>query len=306
MDQRAVAGQGPYSRRQRLNLAVLLMIALLLTGCASHGGWNQSVTPGNWISIKRGDTLGELAKQAGVPLERLQRFNPGVRARSLAIGQRLLIPTHQERAPYGGPYRYQVRPGDTYSAIARHFGTRVSRLSAGNPGTSASSLRVGQLIKVPLSGSGASSGVASRSSSSSSSASSRPSPAPSTPLPSSAGSWPWPLEPHRVAREYGKDARGTLQPMLLASGSSNKALAVADGEVRFAGSMRQLGRVVIVHHAGNLQSVYALCQSLSVEVGKRVSRGDTVCRTGSGDRGNELLFDMRSGGKPIDPRRVLR
>ncbi|RAR60263.1 LysM domain-containing protein [Onishia taeanensis] len=305
MDQRAVAGQGSYPRRQRLNLAVLLLIALLMAGCASHGGWNQSVTPGNWVSVKRGDTLGELANQAGVPLKRLQRFNPGVQARSLAIGQRLLIPTHQERAPYGGPYRYQVRPGDTYTAIARHFGTRASRLSAGNPGTSASSLRVGQLIKVPLNGGSASSSVASRSSGSSSSSSTRR-PALSGPLPSSAGSWPWPLEKHRVAREYGKDSRGTLQPMLLTSASSDKALAVADGEVRFAGSMRQLGRVVIVHHADNLQSVYALCQSLSVDVGERVSRGDAVCRTSSGDRGNELLFDMRRGGKPIDPRRVLR
>ncbi|WP_458527053.1 murein hydrolase activator EnvC family protein, partial [Onishia taeanensis] len=126
------------------------------------------------------------------------------------------------------------------------------------------------------------------------------------PLPGSAGSWPWPLEDHHVARAFGKDARGTLQPMLLTSDRSDKALAVADGEVRFAGSMRQLGRVVIVHHADNLQSVYALCRSLSVSVGERVSRGNTVCRAGAGDRGHELLFDMRRAGKPIDPRRILR
>ncbi|WP_458525803.1 LysM peptidoglycan-binding domain-containing protein, partial [Onishia taeanensis] len=137
----------------------------LLAGCASVGG-GKTVTPGNWISVQRGDTLGELARQAGVPLERLQRFNPGVQARSLAIGQRLLIPTLQERAPYGGPYRYQVRPGDTYTAIARHFRTRTSRLTSGNPSVNAASLRVGQLIKIPLSDSSASTSVASRPSSS--------------------------------------------------------------------------------------------------------------------------------------------
>ncbi|WP_168013028.1 LysM peptidoglycan-binding domain-containing protein [Halomonas salinarum] len=308
MDQRTVATQGSDPRRQRLNLAVLFLTALLLVGCAGHGGWNQSVTPGNWISVKRGDTLGELASQAGVPLERLQRFNPGVKARSLAIGQRLLIPTHQERAPYGGPYRYQVRPGDTYAGIARHFGTRTRRLSAGNPGISASSLRVGQLIQVPMNDANvsrsASSGASSSSRSSASSTQKRS--APSGPLPSSAGSWPWPIDNHQVTRSFGKDARGTLQPMILSSASSDEARAVADGEVRFAGSMRQLGRVVIVHHANNLQSVYALCRSLSVSAGESVSRGHTVCRTSSGDSGNELLFDMRRAGKPIDPRRVLR
>ena len=312
MDQRAVAGQGPHPGRQGLSLAVrlvMILLLVLLAGCAGSGGFGQSVTPGNWISVQRGDTLGVLASQAGVPLKRLQRFNPGVEARSLAIGQRLLIPTLQERAPYGGPYRYQVRPGDTYTAIARHFGTRASRLTAGNPDVRASSLRVGQLIRVPLDDKSSPRRVASGSSSPSSGA--RPAseqrrPAPTGPLPSSAGSWPWPLENHQVARAFGKDSRGTLQPMLLTSASSDEALAVADGEVRFAGSMRQLGRVVIVHHSNNLQSVYALCRSLSVEVGARVSRGNTVCRAGSGDRGHELLFDMRRGGKPIDPRRVLR
>ncbi|BBI51316.1 hypothetical protein HORIV_37370 [Vreelandella olivaria] len=73
------------------------------------------------MQVQRGDTLGKLAARANVPLERLERFNPGVNARRLEIGQRLLIPTQQERAPSGGPYRYQIRPGDTFSSIARHF-----------------------------------------------------------------------------------------------------------------------------------------------------------------------------------------
>lgn len=48
---------------------------------------------GSWVEIQRGDTLGQLAKRANVPLERLQRFNPGVKARHLVVGQRLLVPT---------------------------------------------------------------------------------------------------------------------------------------------------------------------------------------------------------------------
>lgn len=289
-----------------------------LTGCASdpQSSSQRVSTPsatqisGDWVQVQRGDTLGQLAARANVPLERLQRFNPGVNARRLEVGQRLLIPTQQERAPSGGPYRYQIRPGDTFSGIARHFGTTTGRIQSANPNTSPTSLRVGQVISLPLSSTPASSSA--RSSSTSSGGSSQPAAAPSSPssqaLPSSARRWPWPLEDYRVVRRFGPDSRGTLQPMLLATQAGAQAKSVAPGEVRFADGMRQLGEVVIVHHADNLQTVYALCERILVSVGQQVSTGDALCEVGqsSATQRYDLLFDLRQGGKPIDPRQVLR
>lgn len=313
MAQRPVAGKG------RLALA-LTLVALLLGGCASRpDSGDGAVTrdaaaaaeSGSWVVVQRGDTLGEIARRGGVPLERLQRFNPDADSRRLAVGQRLLMPTHQERAPSGGPYRYQVRPGDTYSSIARRFGTRSSRIQAANPGVQPTALRVGQLIQVPVSAAGGGRAASTSSTSGSSQASSPPARA-SLPdpgdLPRSARNWPWPLEDYRVVRAFGSDSRGTLQPMLLATGQGAQARAVADGEVRFADSMRQLGQVVILHHADNLQSVYALCERLLVSNGDRVSRGTPVCEVAlsNASERHDLLFDLRHGGKPIDPRRVLR
>ncbi|WP_249975717.1 LysM peptidoglycan-binding domain-containing protein [Vreelandella olivaria] len=261
------------------------------------------------MEVQRGDTLGQLAARANVPLERLERFNPGVDARRLNVGQRLLIPTQQERAPSGGPYRYQIRPGDTYSGIARHFGTTSSRIQSANPGTPATALRVGQIVSVPL-GSGAtrSSSTASSGGGASPPAATPAAPTPSASLPASARRWPWPLEDYRIVRRFGADSRGTLQPMLLATQAGANALAVAPGEVRFADSMRQLGEVVIVHHADNLQTVYALCERIIVRVGQQVSAGDPLCEVGqsSSSQRYDLLFDLRQGGKPIDPRQVLR
>lgn len=290
---------------------------LLLAGCASPRGSGEAVRSGdsgiagNWIVVQRGDTLGAIANRANVPLARLQRFNPGVDAHRLRVGQRLLVPTQQERAPSGGPYRYQVRAGDTYSAIARRFNTSPARIQSANPGIQPTQLRVGQIIQVPLSGSGRA--VASSSSSSGTPASSggtparATAPAPSS-LPASAQGWPWPLDDYRIARAYGTDNNGTLQPMLLAASRGARAKAVADGDVRFTGSMRQLGRVVIVHHADNLQSVYALCDTVLVSEGARVSRGTPLCELdlSNSTQRYDLLFDLRLGGKPIDPRRVLR
>ncbi|PAU79160.1 LysM peptidoglycan-binding domain-containing protein [Halomonas salipaludis] len=311
MDQRAVAGQGPRSR----HLVLMLLLAWLLAGCAGAGSAPQRLDGinGQWITVQRGDTLGAIAARADVPLERLTRFNPGVEPRRLAVGQRLLIPTQQERAPSGGPYRYQVRPGDTYSGIARRFGSNPARVQSANPNIPAHRLQVGQLIQVPLSGtstSGPSSSGSSATPSNSGSSASRPPaqrPDPGN-LPSSARNWPWPLDDYRVVRRFGPDDRGTLQPMLLATQNGSQAKAVADGQVRFAGSMRQLGRVVIVHHDGNLQSVYALCGELKVADGQTVSQGTPVCQvdySNSTER-HDLLFDLRHGGKPVDPTKVLR
>jgi lipoprotein NlpD len=310
-----VAGKGRGAR-----LALMIAALLLLAGCASGGGSVQrSSDPGiggSWITVQRGDTLGSIAARADVPLARLQRFNPDANPNRLAVGQRLLVPTQQERAPSGGPYRYQVRPGDTYSGIARRFATTPARIQSANPGVEPTRLRVGQVIQVPLRGAAASAAPASTggsrsraSSSGSGSTASVTPPAPNTSsLPGTARNWPWPLDDYRVVRAFGSDSRGTLQPMLLATGRGANAKAVADGDVRFAGSMRQLGRVVIVHHAENLQSVYALCDSILVDDGARVSRGTPLCEVGYSNttERHDLLFDLRLGGKPIDPRRVLR
>ncbi len=321
MAQCPVAGKRPGAR-----LALILALALLLGACAGGGNTRPGVVQrsadpgisGDWIEVQRGDTLGSIAARADVPLARLQRFNPDVNPNRLAVGQRLLVPTQQERAPSGGPYRYQVRPGDTYSAIARRFNTTPARIQAANPGIEPTRLRVGQMLQVPLRGSGRAVAAApaasspSRTSQGGTRATAAAAPAPAATnaptLPPSARNWPWPLDDYRVVRAFGTDSRGTLQPMLLATSRGARAKAVADGDVRFAGSMRQLGRVVIVHHADNLQSVYALCDTLLVDDGARVTRGTPLCEVSfnSAAERHDLLFDLRLGGKPIDPRRVLR
>ncbi|MEG3115571.1 LysM peptidoglycan-binding domain-containing protein [Salinicola sp. 4072] len=297
MAERKVAG------KRHGALLLLLGLILLLGGCASGGGVSIS-DGGGWVTVQRGDTLGKIADQAGIPLLRLQRFNPGVDSRRLAIGQRLMLPSRQERAPGGGPYRYQVRRGDSLYSIARYFGADPQRVQAANTGIDPSRLAVGQLIQVPLGGDSSGSG-GSRAASAPAASRSLPDPGP---LPSSARQWQWPLANYAVERRFGRDAHGTLQPMMLTSPSPAVAKATAPGKVRFASGMRQLGQVVILHHADNMQSVYAFCDKLMVSEGDSVSSGAPLCDIGqeSGSSRYHLLFDLRHGGKPVDPARVLR
>ncbi|WP_106478247.1 M23 family metallopeptidase [Phytohalomonas tamaricis] len=291
MAQRTLARQGQAS----FPLQWLILAALLvLGGCAG----SVTSSSGGWVTVQRGDTLHRLARQGNIPLLRLQRFNPGVNATDLRIGQRLLMPTPQERAPGSGAYRYQIRPGDTYGNIAAHFGTSVARLSAANSGLDPRNLRIGQLISIPM-GSGS---VSKRQQI----AKARQSPP--APLPKGVGNWPWPLTGGHVRREFGPDARGSLQPMLIEAGDEKVARAVASGTVKFAGGMRQLGEVVIIHHAHNLQTVYAQCNHLEITEGVQVKPGTPLCRIGRNARTGryDLLFDTRNAGKPVDPRRLLR
>ncbi|WP_239495222.1 M23 family metallopeptidase [Salinicola halophilus] len=243
--------------------------------------------------------MGQIANRADIPLLRLQRFNPGVDARRLAVGQRLMLPSQRERAPGSGPYRYEVRRGDSLYSIARYFGADPQQVVAanGNP----SSLEIGQMIDVPR---GSSSG-GSRRASAPVASKSLPDPGP---LPTSAKGWHWPLARYSIARPFGPDGHGTLQPMMLSTPTPERALAAQRGSVRFANSMRQLGQVVILHHDDNMQSVYAFCEKLLVSEGDNVEPGAPLCEIGQDQAANNyhLLFDLRHGGKPVDPARVLR
>ncbi|RKR06143.1 LysM domain-containing protein [Kushneria sinocarnis] len=298
MGQCSLAGKGSTVIIPRV---LILLALLLLTGCAGLSG--PSDRPG-WITVQRGDTLSGIARQAGIPLLRLQRFNPGTSARQLRVGQQLLLPGGDERAPGNGRYRYRIRPGDTISAIARRFNSSVADIRSANARLDDQHLAIGHMITVPV-GKAASSGSSRRA---------RPAPTrqparqSTEPLPSGVGNWPWPLQGGSVKRHFGPDQRGQLQPMIIAAGRDRTARAVAAGTVRFAGTMRHLGGVIIVHHEHNLQTVYAQCDQLKVQEGKRISTGTPICSVAnSASTGRfDLLFDIRHAGRPVNPDRLLK
>ncbi|TVU68738.1 MULTISPECIES: LysM peptidoglycan-binding domain-containing protein [Cobetia] len=277
----------------------LACLSLWLGGCAT-GSYSGSPA-GQWVTIQQGDTLGKIARDADIPLLRLTRFNPGVKIRDLKVGQRILVPTASERAPSGGPYRYQMRPGDTYSKVGRYFAASPQRIQAANTGLNPNDLKVGTLISVPLNG-GPSRSSAPVGRASAGSLVARPDPGP---LKKPRQLWRWPAS-GQVTREFGTNGNGQLAPMQIRTGTNGVASAPAKGQVRFADTMRQLGNVVIIHHSGNLQSVLAQCGEILAKVGQQVTPGTPLCRVAQSHNGqHELLFDVRHGGKPINPRDIL-
>lgn len=113
----------------------------------------------------------------------------------------------------------------------------------------------------------------------------------------------WPV-PGKVLQGFD----GVSNKGLLLSGKSGDAvLAAADGRVIFAGvGPRGYGNLVILKHGNEMLSVYAHNRSLAVKEGQQVKRGQKIAEMGeSGSNRPALHFEVRQGGKPVDPAGVL-
>ncbi len=93
-----------------------------------------------------------------------------------------------------------------------------------------------------------------------------------------------------------------------AAEAGTPVLAVAAGEVRFAGWFRGYGRMVILDHGDQYFTISAHLNEVDVEAGDPVAPGDrlgTVGDTGS-LTGPRLYFEIRRGAEPQDPAGWLR
>lgn len=119
----------------------------------------------------------------------------------------------------------------------------------------------------------------------------------------------WPLA-GRIVSAFGAPGEGgrPSSGLLLAAKVGTPVAAVARGRVAFADWLRGYGMVIILDHGDGYLSLYGCNESLLKEVGDWVDAGDTIATSGAsgGQRSAGLYFELRSDGKPVDPRRWLR
>ncbi|MCW5315316.1 peptidoglycan DD-metalloendopeptidase family protein [Nostoc sp. KVJ3] len=100
---------------------------------------------------------------------------------------------------------------------------------------------------------------------------------------------------------------------LLAPVGSN-VLAIAPGTIAFASDQGSYGKLVIINHAGGLQSRYAQLDSIKVTVGQQVKKGDLLGTVGTSGKPSSsqphLHFEVRSssslGWVAEDPKGYLK
>ena len=111
-------------------------------------------------TIASGDTLSEIAQYYGVSVDNILKNNPGVQAKYLKIGSRLLIPAYKDVAPYRASPRnvaatvaqgekiHLVKRGDTLWSIAKTYHTTPEALARVNNMRLSDVLREGKQLKL--------------------------------------------------------------------------------------------------------------------------------------------------------------
>ncbi len=97
-----------------------------------------------------------------------------------------------------------------------------------------------------------------------------------------------------VRMHNGIDIRG---------GFGTPILAAADGEVVWAGARGGYGNMTVIDHGTSLATTYGHQQTILVEVGQFVTRGQVIGLVGSTgmSTGPHLHFEVRVNGTPVDP-----
>lgn len=84
--------------------------------------------------------------------------------------------------------------------------------------------------------------------------------------------------------------------------------AVAPGKVKIITDSAQLGKVLIIEHSQDIETLYGHLGEVLVHPGDLISQGQVVAKVGKSGMINTpvLYFEVREKGKPIDPATRLK
>ena len=249
--------------------------------------------------VGRGETIYSISRRYQVSANDLMRANSITDPSTLQAGRRLIIPSQVSQTPIvnnppAAPANaqtlvdYRVVRGDTLYSIARNSGITLQNLLEINNFSSGHVIRAGDVIKVPGRG-GASTAQ-------------NTAPAVNTsPVINSAAdgiySLRWPVTPKDITYMSGRTG------VVVEGEHLESVRSLTMGNVISAGPWRKFGRVVIVEAAGGYFYMYGGCESLSVNVGDRITPGTEVGKLGvnSVTERPQLFFMIFRNDSPIDP-----
>ena len=117
------------------------------------------------------------------------------------------------------------------------------------------------------------------------------------------------IEPVRgtITSRFGRRSSGTHTGLDIANSSGTPIKAAATGTVIYSGYKGSYGKLVIVAHTNSIQTYYAHCSRLYVNVGQTVSQGETIAAVGStgNSTGPHLHLEIRVDGKAKNPQNYL-
>lgn len=245
-------------------------------------------------TVVRGDTLYSIAFRAGADYRDVARWN-GIDAPYLIHpGQRLRLSpparaaSTARPAPVGVPSRPVFKPVPSKPATPPH--APVRSVAKGATGVAAAASTT-----VAVAGEAA------------------PRPTPPRPhvdVPRAATrsiggiAWRWPADGALINGFHANDAIPGIE---IAGSAGDAVRAAADGVVVYSGNgLVGYGELIIIKHNDTYLSAYGHNRQRLVKEGERVQAGQVIAEMGSsGAPRNELQFQIRREGKPVDPMQFL-
>lgn len=117
--------------------------------------------------------------------------------------------------------------------------------------------------------------------------------------------WRWPTS-GKVISTFSPKATGR-KGINIAGKSGQNVIAAASGKVVYSGNgLPRYGNLVIIKHNDTYLSAYAHNTKLYVNEGQWVKGGQKIAALGrTGTQRDQLHFEIRRNGKPVDPLRFL-
>jgi septal ring factor EnvC (AmiA/AmiB activator) len=125
------------------------------------------------------------------------------------------------------------------------------------------------------------------------------------PFAAAKGRLVWPV-PGKLAEDYGQPiGDGTLRRsgVLFSTDEGTPVRAIYHGRVAFADWLPGLGLLIVIDHGDGYMSLYGHNDALLKEAGDWVTPGEAIAEAGDtgGQARSSLYFEIRHGGKPVDP-----
>jgi len=211
---------------------------------------------------------------------------------------------YKSKSKLKAPSVYKVKKGDTLYSISWRYGLDYKKLAKINNIRSPYKIFVGQKLTFKSANKTYSS-KKTKSTTKKASKTTTKKASSSTQYSSGSLVWRWPTK-GRVISTYSKTAAGR-KGIDISGKAGQEVVAAASGKVVYSGNgLPRYGNLLIIKHNDVYLSAYAHNKKLLVKEGQRVKAGQKIATMGRlGTQRDQLHFEIRRNGKPIDPMRFL-